>query len=79
MHDSTPFKVICLILALVTVFGGINYWFIADGKDLISFKDPNTKKNAQKLIAVCALLFLIMKIWHHFSEKHSSPAMSFYY
>ena len=67
MFDSEIGKIICWILALVTIAGGINYLFVAQGNDLV--KKISSKTSTQKaiyyILGISAALFLVVKILHH--------------
>jgi hypothetical protein len=76
MFDHPVCKVICWILLIITVFGGINYFFIAQNKDLVPkiSSSTNGRKALYYTIAIASVLFFVFKLVHHHQMGHA-----FYY
>lgn len=78
MFNGPVAEIVCWVLAVITILGGINYFFVANDKDVV--KKITSKSSGQKtiyyIIGICAILFLVVKILHH-SQHHATT--SFYY
>lgn len=67
MSESPIIKVLCWILAIVTVIGAVNWIFYANNNDLVLklSKKSNTRKAIYTSIGVCGILFFLFKVLYH--------------
>lgn len=77
MFDHLVAKVICWVFAAITLFGGINYFYIAQNKDLVPkvSSSTNGRKAVYYLIGLATIALFVCKLIHH--QQHTST--SYYY
>ena len=80
MFESPVASVICWTLALITVFGAVNWLFYAQNNDLVAklSKKPNVRKGVYVAIGICGLLFVVCKMLFHTQHGASLATFSFY-
>lgn len=77
MFDHPVLRIVCWVLAAIVLFGGINYFYIAQNKDLVvkMSSSTNGRKTIYYLIGLATIVLIVCKIIHH--QQHN--ATSYYY
>lgn len=77
MIDHPVLKIVCWIAAAIALFGGINYFFIAQNKDLVPkiSSSSSGRKALYYTVGVATLVLLVLKVLHHYNHQ----AVSYYY
>ena len=78
MFDHPVLKVLCWVFAFIAVFGGVNYLFIAQNKDLVPkiSKSTNGRKALYYTVGLATVCLFALKLFHYYNQSQTS---SYYY